>query len=129
MAEARARQDLAFQQQALVKAEITDYSKNMTSTKGGTSNAAEDYIVAQQSINMELTPVKVQIREKINGAWWVVVTASKVPERRATVEDGPYIPSAMEAVKLMDQRLERNRIKSTTGSPVAAEVGSEMLSE
>jgi hypothetical protein len=77
---------------------------------------------------MELTPVKVQIREKINGAWWVVVTATKVPEHRATVEDGPYIPSAMEAVRLMDQRLERNRIKSTTGSSAAAGVGSEAIS-
>ncbi|GHV76364.1 hypothetical protein AGMMS49942_11850 [Spirochaetia bacterium] len=128
MAEARARQDLAFQQQALVKAEITDYSKNMTSTKGGLSNAAEDYIVAQQSIDMELTPVKVQIREKIKGAWWVVVTATKVPERRATVEEGPYVPSAMEAVRLMDQRLERNKIRSTTVSPATTEVGSEAIS-
>jgi hypothetical protein len=130
MAEARARQDIAFQQRALVKAEITDYSKNVTTGRAGSGqNAAEDYIVGQQSINMELYPVKVEFREKIDGAWWVVVSSLKIPEPIIIPSETPYVESGMEAVQRMNERLERNRLKAPVVNEARNGVGSEAISE
>jgi hypothetical protein len=133
MAEARARQDIAFQRQALIKAEITDFAKNIVSAKSGSassSNASEEYMVGQQSVETQLLPVKVLKRQKQvdSDTWWVVVSTviPGKPEAQTTAEPaGPYTytPEAMDRVKLMDERLEKNKLKSTVVSPVVTEVG------
>jgi hypothetical protein len=138
MAEARARQDIAFQRQSLVKAEITDYAKNVVGRKNGSGsslNAAEEYMVGQQLVETQLQPVKVVKREKEvgTGTWWVVVTTvvpGKPEAQTAADAESAYThsPEASEAVKLMDERLERNKLKSTVVSPVVTEVATEVVS-
>jgi hypothetical protein len=126
MAEARARQNLAFQLSSTVKAEITDYTKNVSNKRSGVqttlSNSAEDYMVGQQAIDASLTSIRVVTREKVPGTttWWVIVTKSDKPSFSATVIEGPYVESALDAVRLMDERLEKNRVKSTVGTPVTS---------
>jgi hypothetical protein len=137
MAEARARQDIAFQREAYIKAEITDYSKSVEGTKNESASssvtAAEDYIVGQQSVEYRLPNAKVALRVKDpgSGTWWVVVAAMRpdapIAPPAPLAEVGPYTHNAeaMEAVKLMDDRLEKNRLKATVSPVVSSEAVSE----
>jgi colicin import membrane protein len=139
MAEARARQDLAFQLTTQIKAEITDYAKNLEGEKGSTrssSSAAEEYMVGQQLVETELRAAKVVKRQKEAGSspdgnhtWWVVVTTAKMgaPEANVPAEAGrnPYpgeeAPRAVDQMNkdLKDLRDGRNGLKPTE-SPVGS---------
>jgi hypothetical protein len=114
IAEARARQDIAFQQGVLVKAAITDYAKNVsTGNSKSDIHNAEDELIARQSINTELSPVTVVHRElSRDGTWWVIATYSKEPESRiVTTEEKLYTGKDMQdAVNRLEQSLERNRL-------------------
>jgi hypothetical protein len=131
MAEARARQDIAFQRQAQVKAEITDFGKNVDSettrnkdTSISKVEATETHIVGQQSVSADVSKVKVAKRIKDNGTWWVVVTLD-IAAPPAPVQMGetffPYTESALDAVRLMDDHLEKAKLKPTAVGEAVSE--------
>ncbi|GHV76365.1 hypothetical protein AGMMS49942_11860 [Spirochaetia bacterium] len=136
MAEARARQDIAFQRDALIKAEIMDYAKTYDATKGksqDTLEAFEDSIVGLQSVETSLRSAKVVKRQRVSdGTWWVVVTLdTESPEPPPPIED-PYLykPEMKKAAiemeqHLQDQRVGRNTLKPTVSPAVSSEPVSE----
>jgi hypothetical protein len=92
-------------------------------------------MVGQQSVYTQLQPAKVVKRQKVAGTdtWWVVITTVRPSDLSAPpappAEIGPYThtPEAPEALKLMDERLERNKMKNAVGNPAVVEVGSEVI--
>jgi hypothetical protein len=143
MAEARARQDIAFQRDALIKAEITDYAESMEGVKGQSnslSSAAEEYIVGRQSVETKLPSATVVKRQKQPDTytWWVVVTAEKPgtgrdPKNEAVTS--PYetkvAPKAVGEMEqnLLDQRVGRNNLKPTVSPALSSEPETEAVIE
>lgn len=141
LAEARARQDIAFQRDAYINALIRDYTKNVEAVKGKDddsvtkSSLAEDFIVGEQTVDTSLRPVKVVTRKRVGEDWWVVVTTLKpgTPAAQVSVKttEGAsiYEEGLKEAVKLMDERLERNKLKPTVSPAVHSEPTAEPVIE
>jgi hypothetical protein len=113
MAEARARQDIASQQGAQVNVKIFDISGYVTGDPKENKldkYTAENHIDARQSINGELLPVKVVMRDKgRDGTWWVVVTSPKKSASAITTNRYDYTDNAARAFRLMENSLEKNR--------------------
>jgi hypothetical protein len=113
MAEARARQSLAFQLNANVQAMITDYTRS-----AGTENSMASLEFAE-SIGRQLTQttlngaVPVKREQAKDGTFWVLFSYSKADAAKTAAgiienEASKYAEfKAMEALKLMDQQLER----------------------
>jgi hypothetical protein len=113
MAESRARQSLAFQLNANVQAMITDYARS-----AGTENSQASLEFAE-SIGRQLTQttlsgaIPVKREQTKDGTFWVLISYSKADASRAAAniienEASRYAEfKAMEALKLMDQQLER----------------------
>jgi hypothetical protein len=128
MAEARARQDIAFQLNAQIKAQITDYAENEGSgSEYDLSQTSVTERIGQQLTNIELKGVKVAKRERDrNGTWWVKVTWSKDQANKTAsvltqniIEVAPTptpAEKAVEAVRLMDEQLEKANLKSAVMS-------------
>ncbi|GHV87525.1 hypothetical protein AGMMS50255_8210 [Spirochaetia bacterium] len=140
MAEARARQDIAFQLDVQVKARITDYAENEGK---GNVVGKEEYDFSQDSVterigeqltNIDLKGVRVAKREKDanTGAWWVQVLWSKPQADKAAAdiaqnviaaEVGPGpAERARQAAKRMDEQLERAQLKPDVVSEPSATV-------
>ncbi|GHT58921.1 hypothetical protein FACS1894109_13930 [Spirochaetia bacterium] len=127
MAEARARQDIAFQLNVQVQGKITDYAENQGNSAGSEYNFSQDAVsqrIGQQLTNIELNGVKVGKREvDHNGTWWVKVLWSKENadktaadiSKTVIAEVVPLSPAekAELATKLLDEQLDKAKLKST----------------
>ncbi|GHU15848.1 hypothetical protein FACS1894163_04010 [Spirochaetia bacterium] len=127
MAEARARQDIAFQLNVQVQGKITDYAENQGNSAGSEYNFSQDAVsqrIGQQLTNIELNGVKVAKREvDHNGTWWVKVLWSKENadktaadiSKTVIAEVVPLSPAekAEMATKLLDEQLDKAKLKST----------------
>jgi hypothetical protein len=122
MADARARQDIAFQLSAQVQAMITDYARQ-AGTIDETTALQLSETVGRQLANTTLTGARPEKREKSpDGTWWVMVTynkadAAKIAGGLIDSEAARYAEfKAMEATKLMDAQLEKAALKPTVVS-------------
>ncbi|GHU96644.1 hypothetical protein FACS189483_00230 [Spirochaetia bacterium] len=103
MAEARARQDIAFQLSAQVEAIITDYANNVGSKEEfDLLQASKTEMVGRQLANITLTGVKVTKRARTSdNTWWVEVTWSREQARRVLVDSALII--AQEAARKAEE--------------------------
>jgi hypothetical protein len=129
VAEARARQDIAFQLTAQIKARITDYAENEGNVgEFDISQSAVTERIGQQMTEIELKGIRVVKREKAakpDNTWWVVVTWSKANADKAAADvtrnviaDVKISPAerAQAAIKLMDEQLQSAALKPTVVS-------------
>ncbi|MDR1301585.1 MAG: hypothetical protein LBK43_03835 [Treponema sp.] len=117
MADARARQSLAFQLNANVQAMITDYARS-----AGTENSQAS-LEFSESIGRQLTQttlsgaIAVKREKAKDGTLWVLMSYSKADAAKAAAgiietEASKYAEfKAMEALKMMDQQLDRINTK------------------
>jgi hypothetical protein len=117
MAEARARQSLAFQLNTNVQAMITDYARDAGTTNNTATLELAETVGRQltQTTLVGATPSK---REKTpDGTWWVMIDYKKTDASRAVAgiidnEAARYSEfKAMEALKLMDAQLDKINTK------------------
>jgi hypothetical protein len=113
IAEARARQSLAFQLSTNVQAMITDYARD-----AGTVNNTASLQLAEQ-VGRQLTQttltgaIPVKREQTPDGTFWVLVSLNKDEAARAAAgvidnEAARYAEfKAMDALKLMDQQLSK----------------------
>ncbi|MDR2634115.1 MAG: LPP20 family lipoprotein [Treponema sp.] len=113
MAESRARQSLAFQLNANVQAMITDYARS-AGTENSQASLEFSEIVGRQLTQTTLSgAIPVKREQAKDGTFWVLISYSKADAARAAAniienEASKYAEfKAMEALKLMDQQLER----------------------
>jgi hypothetical protein len=128
MADARARQDIAFQLGVQVRAMITDYAKNV-GLEGGEFDeiqTSESEMIGQQLTKKELTNLAVNKREKNDGTWWVIVTmprkAGNIAATQQAIDDvskapQKYAEKAQEMVKLMDEQLAKLKDEQSEKAP------------
>jgi hypothetical protein len=121
IAEARARQSLAFQLNANVQAMITDYSRE-AGTQNNTASLEFVESVGRQVTQAQLNGVVPVKREKLkDGTWWVLVSYSKADAAKAAAgiienEASRYAEfKAMDALQRMDDQLSKI---NTTPEPV-----------
>ncbi|MDR0630217.1 MAG: LPP20 family lipoprotein [Treponema sp.] len=113
MAEARARQSLAFQLNANVQAMITDYARSAGTTNSQASLEFSESIGRQLTQTTLSGAIPVRREQTKDGTFWVLISYSKADAARAAAdiienEASRYAEfKAMEALKLMDQQLER----------------------
>jgi hypothetical protein len=122
VAEARARQDISFQLDTQIRAQITDYAQNEGNIEEyNLSQAAVTERIGQQLTNIELKGVRVATRERAHdGTWWVKVLWSKASADKAAaditetvIQAPPPTPvagpaeRAQDAVRLMDEQLDK----------------------
>jgi hypothetical protein len=119
MADARARQDIAFQLSAQVQAMITDYARQ-AGTIDETTALQLSETVGRQLANITLTGARPEKREKSpDGTWWVMVAYSKADAAKTAAsvidsEAARYAEfKAMEATNLMEAQLEKAQLKPT----------------
>ncbi|MDR2842584.1 MAG: LPP20 family lipoprotein [Spirochaetaceae bacterium] len=121
MAESRARQDIAFQLSTQVKAMITDYARE-AGAKNDKASLELAETIGRQLTNVTLKDTKVLKREKTrDGTWYVLMSYKKSSAAQAAAdatkgvidnEASRYAEfKAMEATKLMDERLEKADMK------------------
>ncbi|MDR3114819.1 MAG: LPP20 family lipoprotein [Treponema sp.] len=117
MAESRARQSLAFQLNANVQAMITDYARS-AGTENSQASLEFAEIVGRQLTQTTLRgAIPVKREQTKDGTFWVLISYSKTDAARAAAdvienEASRYAEfKAMEALKLMDQQLERINTK------------------
>ncbi|MDR2159725.1 MAG: LPP20 family lipoprotein [Treponema sp.] len=117
MAEARARQSLAFQLNANVKAMITDYARDAGTADSTTALQLSEQIGRQLTQTTLAGAMPVKREQTPDGTWWVLVSYSKSAVTKATSDAMKGIVDneaaryaefkAMDALKLMDAQLDK----------------------
>ncbi|MDR2398575.1 MAG: hypothetical protein LBD74_07460 [Spirochaetaceae bacterium] len=117
MADARARQALAFQLNTNVQAMITDYARD-AGTAQSQAHLELAEIVGRQLTQVTLSGATVIKRVQTNdGSFWTLMSYSKADAARAAAdiidnEASRYAEfKTMEALKMMDQQLDRLNTK------------------
>ncbi|GHV54734.1 hypothetical protein AGMMS49579_15920 [Spirochaetia bacterium] len=121
LADARARQDIALQVSANVKAMITDFAEN----QGGTANefevlqASRSQMIGKQLIEIDLKGVKVEQRAKaLDGTWWVkVVYVDPVKKAAYDRTEQGRIKAAADAAKAAADAAKAAADANTSGTP------------
>ncbi|GHV16895.1 hypothetical protein FACS189493_3530 [Spirochaetia bacterium] len=123
MAEARARQDIAFQLSTQIEAIVTDYANNVgSSDEYNLLQASKTEMVGRQLAKITLTGAQVTKRARTSdNTWWVEVTWSRDLARRVLVDSALAIAQeaarkAEEEAALKEVELDALRNGSPTGT-------------
>ena len=121
MAEARARQSLAFQLSANVQAMITDYARDAGTTNNTTALQLSEQVGRQLTQTTLVGAVPTKREQTPDGTFWVLISYSKSAAAKAASDTMKGIIDndasryaefkAMDALKLMDAQLEKTGTK------------------
>jgi hypothetical protein len=121
MAEARARQSLAFQLSANVQAMITDYARDAGTTNNTTALQLSEQVGRQLTQTTLVGALPVKREQTPDGTFWVLVSYSKSDAAKAASdtmkgvidnEAARYAEfKTMDALKLMDAQLDKINTK------------------
>ena len=128
MAEARARQDIAFQLSTQVDAIITDYANNVGNqgdeTQKGEFNllqASKTEMIGRQMANITLAGVKVTKRARTSdNTWWVEVTWTGAQARQAVADAAMAVAEEAARRAAEEQLADLGTNSSVTPVPAAA---------